>query len=126
MTALSFTLYGHVPVKKNRWHRARNGGIYFDQKGIKEQIESLEWQLKAVRNKISKPLTNVIMRAHFICRDNRGDLDGKLTTLLDCMVKMRLLQNDSLAHVKRLNVEGEKGEPERVHIRIVEVNSSEE
>jgi Holliday junction resolvase RusA-like endonuclease len=111
------SLKGNVPAKKNRWHRAKNGRIYFDQDGIAEQIASLTWQLKAQHK--GKPLSNPSMIITFYCKDNRGDIDNKLSTLLDCMVAAEVLQNDNMTHLRGpITIHGVKRADEGVDISI--------
>ena len=92
-----FILRGHVPAKKNRWHRARAGGMYFDRAGIDEALNSLTLQARV--NWLGEPLSCPEVGLVFFVRDGKGDLDNKTSTVLDCLVKAGVLTNDSIAHL---------------------------
>ena len=92
------TLAGHVPAKKNRWHRSSAGAVYFDQKGIQAQIDALVLQAQSQwrgRAPADKPAIMVT----FHVRDGRGDLDNKYTTLQDALVTAGVLKSDNVKHL---------------------------
>lgn len=92
------TLIGHVPAKKNRWHRSSAGAIYFDRGGIQQQIDSLVVQARSQwRGRV--PLSKPSVIATFYVRDARGDLDNKYTTLQDALVSAGVLESDNVKHL---------------------------
>lgn len=112
------TLNGVVPAKKNRWHRGNNGQIFFDRKGVQKQIDSLVWQIKAQYK--GKPLFAPVLDIDFYCKNQRGDIDNMLSTLLDCMKDAGVIISDNLKHLSgpiRINGWLDKKNP-RVEINI--------
>lgn len=94
---VSFELRGHVPGKKNAWTRRKGGGMYLPAE-IENEIASLTMQARGVWG-ANAPLDRAHVKAIFFLKDRRGDLDGKLVTILDCLVKARVIVNDSIAHL---------------------------
>lgn len=117
---IDLILFGHVPSKKNAYRS--HGKRRFKDPVILKQIEKLNQQIKDQVDRIE--LSNPMIRAQFVVRDFRGDLDNKWTTIQDCLVEMGVLKNDSMAHVRNFNVTGTKGKREHVRIRLVTRGSS--
>jgi len=93
------TLRGHVPGKKNAWTRSAKGGMHLPA-GVKAEIDGLILQAKSQRPE--RPINIATVSATFFVSNFKSDLDGKLTTLLDVLVKASVLRNDSMAHVQAL------------------------
>src|SRR5579884_1408623 len=91
------TLVGPVPAKKNRWHRGKNGAVYFDRKGIEAEIDSLLLQAQSQWRR--DPAKRPAIIATFYVRDGRGDLDNKYTTIQDVLVKAGVLKADNVKHL---------------------------
>lgn len=105
----TLSINGPIPAKKNRWHRSKSGGMYFDQGGITAQIAAITWQLKAQWQ--TAPAENPRIDIKFRCKDKRGDIDNKLSTLLDCMVHAGVIKNDNLKNLSGpITITGEVGE----------------
>jgi Holliday junction resolvase RusA-like endonuclease len=109
---------GPVPAKKNRWHRSGKGKMYFDQSGITEQIAAITWQARAQWG-TRPPVINPEIFVTFYCKDLRGDIDNKLSTLLDCLVVAGVLADDNLKHLKGpITIRGEVDKNERTEIKL--------
>ena len=93
----TITLLGHCPTKKNAYMRSRNGRMY-RRADIAAAIDALTLQAQSQWR--CEPLAEATVRAKFYVRDGRGDLDGKLTTVLDILVKAGVIRNDSIARLK--------------------------
>ena len=91
------TLLGPVPAKKNRWHRGKNGAVYFDRDGIEQEIDSLLLQARSQWKRPPAKHPAIIVTFHV--RDARGDLDNKYSTLQDVLVDAGVLRNDNVKHL---------------------------
>lgn len=100
MSEYVIRLRGHVPSKKNRWSRSAKGGMHIP-KEIAAEIDGLILQAKSQWK--SSPLESAELRAGFVVRDGRSDLDNKVTAVQDILVKAGVLRNDSIAHLWSLN-----------------------
>lgn len=100
-------ILGPTPAKKNRWHRGKNGGMYFDQTArnkmqegsITEQIAALTWQARSQWG-ARPPLIHPAMTLVFYVKDQRGDLDNMLSTTLDILKVAGVLRDDNMKHFK--------------------------
>ena len=52
--------------------------------------------------------------------NRRGDLDGRLSTTLDCLVSEKIIQDDRLTIVDRIHIVFERSETPGIDIVIVE------
>ena len=85
-------LTGRVVSKKNLWKPSRYGGIYPDRK-INEFINSAYVEIKQQLGSF-KPIEGpVAIDICFMC-DDRNDLDGMLTTILDLCENAGIVKND--------------------------------
>lgn len=111
-------LNGRVPGKKDNMHpRADRKGYYLDPRDAAD-IQALMWQARsqwAGRGAIQET-RNIV--ASFSVLNGRSDLDSKYTTTQDLLVKARVLQNDSIARVKRFSTSAEISDVEAVVIEI--------
>jgi Holliday junction resolvase RusA-like endonuclease len=119
-------LKGTVPCKKNRWHRGRNGAVYFDeapqkQGNIQALLDALQLQVQAAWKRPTIERVAEI-RALFIVQNGRSDLDGKYTTLQDVLVKAGVLRNDSILRLQGFRVRSciRPQEEERTEVEVVE------
>ena len=86
-------LDGRVPSKKNCLRPSRYGGLHQDPVA-KQCIESLV--LQASSQWIEEPLVQPTMVVRFFVPDARSDLDNKLVTTIDVLVKAGVLKNDNM------------------------------
>jgi Holliday junction resolvase RusA-like endonuclease len=123
-------LKGHCPAKKNLWKRGRNGAMYFDdpkdQPG-KAQSE-IDWlTLQASRQWASmdrgKPANHPRLSLVFVCKDGSGDADNQASTLLDCLKRAGVIQDDNRKRLRSplvVHWRIQPGEEERCYVRIQE------
>ena len=97
----TLTLLGGVPCKKNGY-KPFGRRVVIDP-AIRSEIAFLTLQVRGQWHKA--PVERAEVRARFHVRNGRADLDGKLTTLLDCLVQGGALRNDSIARLKVLSAE---------------------
>ena len=115
--SLTLVLWGFIPSKKNLYRS--HGSRRFKDAKLSKQIEDLEWQITGQAGNIA-PFIRPAIKAHFVCKDYRSDLDNKWTCIQDALVSTGLLKDDNLKHLcGPIVITGTKGEPERVTIRIV-------
>jgi Holliday junction resolvase RusA-like endonuclease len=111
-------LEGHVPSKKNLLRRSKNGGM-FRNREVSKYIDAITLQAKALwggRAPLSKPR----IEATFYCKDQRGDLDNKWTTVQDCLVAAGVIENDNLKSLPGpITFGGVVDKNERVVVEIV-------
>lgn len=87
-----FTLKGKIPSKKNLWKRSRNG-MYLD-KDARADLDALLWQFKG-QKRPAKPLSGAIgVTFNFVQAMRRGDMDNKITAILDLLQKSEIIKND--------------------------------
>ncbi len=110
-------LTGSVPAKKNNWKPRKGGGIMLDT-AVSHTIEGLKWQIAALWQG-KPPIDRAAVRCTFYTRHERADADNMLTTILDALVKCRVLVNDNIKHAPLGSYSAIPGhEDERVRIRI--------
>ena len=85
-------LTGRVVSKKNLWKPSRYGGIYPDRK-INEFINSAYVEIKQQLGSFKPIEEPVAIDICFMC-DDRNDLDGMLTTVLDLCENAGIVKND--------------------------------
>jgi len=93
---MKLTITGPIPSKKNRLHPRKDRKGYFNPDH--DRLQDIVYQILMQVGNI-EPLNQPSLMVHFKCSNGRGDLDGKLTTLLDCMVRAGILVNDNLTHL---------------------------
>jgi len=98
MAALTITVWGHVPGKKNSYGYSSRTGRRFVDPVMKRQINDIIIQIGSQAGNIA-PFDNPAISYKLVCRDARGDRDNKITTLQDCLVKAGVLVNDNIAHL---------------------------
>ena len=94
MTA-TLVLKGHCPSKKNLWKRGRGGRTYIDDETA-ALIDALTYQAEAQwcwRGAVKHP----DMRVRFYVATKRQDRDNMLTTILDCLKKAGVIEDDNIA-----------------------------
>ena len=116
------TIHGTIQVKKNRQRIGRHGGIYKDPE-VKEYEELVAKHILLSRAKhISGPF--VFSGEFYISA--RKDLDGVVTTMLDCLQNGGLIENDKYCmefqSVKKIPIA--KGEEEKAIIRITPIEKT--
>jgi len=115
------TITGHVPCKKNGKHSWK-GRVVIDP-AARSAADWLTLQLRSWWGS-REPLEKVQrIEAVFNVRDGRSDLDGKYTTIQDCLVAAGVLANDSIARVPQFACgafQGKGGESVTISI-LVEV-----
>lgn len=113
---MKLILRGHIPGKKNMLRRSKNGGLYRDA-SVSKQIDALILQAKA-QWKGNKPFEKARIEMAFVFRDQRSDLDNKLTCALDILVQAGIIENDNLKHLREIYVSGHVGPEEKCTIWI--------
>lgn len=98
---VKLVLLGPCPSKKNRRHVRRGGGVYFDRAEVQPAIDRLVLQARSQWQQ--EPLSRAVVRATFLVRSRRQDVDNMLTTLLDCLVLAGVLANDNILHVPEIS-----------------------
>jgi Holliday junction resolvase RusA-like endonuclease len=116
-------LKGHVPAKKNLWHRGLDGRMYFPESAAKHgntkvQLNALQLQAQSQYKSAPVDYPCSVSIYLWITPARRADLDNRASTLLDVLVDARVLQDDSLAFVRRVMVEGEYHADEQSRIII--------
>jgi len=93
---MQITITGPIPSKKNRLRPRKDRKGYFNPD--KGRLQDIVYQILMQKGN-TEPLNQPSIMVHFKCSNGRGDLDGKWTTLMDCLVKARVLVNDNLRHL---------------------------
>ena len=90
---MTIILEGHCPSKKNLYQRTKNGGLHL-RRDTKAELNSLTYQALVQRPKA--PLVHPNMEVEFYVATQRGDRDGKLASLLDCLQQAEVIKNDNI------------------------------
>lgn len=90
---MTIILEGHCPSKKNLYRRTKNGGLHL-RRDTKAELDSLSWQARTQRPR--EPLVHPNMEVEFYVATQRGDRDGKLASLLDCLQQAEVIKNDNI------------------------------
>lgn len=88
------TLIGTVPSKKNRYRRSVNGGMYTTA-STKALLDGIILQAQSQWKR--PPVVHPDMDVTFYVQNQASDRDNKVTALLDCLVKARVLCDDSIS-----------------------------
>jgi Holliday junction resolvase RusA-like endonuclease len=121
---LRFTISGKIPSKKDQLKPRGRGihgkGFYNPQTGRIRAIEQeIVYQLGNY-----EPIDKPTITMDFICSSGRSDLDNKVTTILDCMVKSGILVNDNLEHLPGpITFQGRKGNVDIVEVTLCSPSS---
>ena len=94
---MRLTIEGPVPSKKNAYSRSKSGRM-FKNKALQAKIDAIVIQIQAQYK--GKPLMRPSISVHFVCKDQRSDLDNKYTCLQDCLVLAGVLDDDNLNHLR--------------------------
>ncbi len=100
---VAFAIQGHLPSKKNRLRRARNGGLFRSAAATAE----MEPVLLQIQNQWRRrpPVERARVHATFwLAPKRRGDGDGMMTTLLDLLTQAGVLVDDNWRRVPRHSV----------------------
>ena len=104
MKQIYLEIIGKVISKKNLWKPSRYGGIYPDRK-INEFVDSAYIQIKQ-QLKSWQPIEAPVAIDVCFMADDRNDLDGMLTSILDLLENVKIIKNDR--QVRRVNARREK------------------
>lgn len=115
---LELTVEGNIPVKKNRQRIGANGGIY-RPKEVNEYEDLFGWEARIKR--LEPVLGTFAIEGDFHIKESK-DLDGVLTTVLDCLQKFGYIENDKYLRQIRMLTKFpvKRGDNERVTIRVIE------
>lgn len=105
---------GHVPSKKNNWKPRKGGGQYCSKA---DDMGPLLLQVRAQWKR--DPLPSATVKAVFVVRDLRGDLDNKYTTLQDLLVKGGVIKNDNIKRIASFSVDAVVGDEESVTVEVL-------
>lgn len=61
---------------------------------VKAQLDSLSWQ--ALTQRPRHPFVHPNLEVEFYVSSQRGDRDGKLAALLDCLQQAEVIKNDNI------------------------------
>jgi Holliday junction resolvase RusA-like endonuclease len=86
-------LWGHVQAKKNNWRPMRGRIVPLSQPAVEPLIAQARAQWP------HEPLDRACVRIRFYVPSRRGDLDNKLTTILDVLCSAGVLRNDNIASI---------------------------
>jgi Holliday junction resolvase RusA-like endonuclease len=92
-------LEGPIPSKKNMLRRSKNGGMFRNAE-VSAKIDALTMQA-AIQWGERGPLIRPSIQVLFRVIDKRSDIDNKMTTVLDCLVKAGVLENDNIKNGPR-------------------------
>lgn len=96
------SVIGGMPEKKSHYRRRAGSGLYLPA-DIKAWINSAILQMRSQWP--YHPLEQAHLKMRFYVNNGRADLDAKVTTALDCLVKAGVIRNDSIAHLKHFEAE---------------------
>ena len=82
------------PGKKNLWKRGKGGRTYIDSETA-ALIEALTTQARAQWK--HEPVTHPNVMVCFHVASRRQDRDNMLTTILDCLKKAGVIEDDNIA-----------------------------
>ena len=91
---MTLVLRGHCPSKKNLWRRGRGGHTYIDSE-TQTLIDALTIQAEEQWKR--EPVKHPGMRVQFFVASRRQDRDNMLTTILDCLKKAGVIEDDNIA-----------------------------
>lgn len=87
-------IVGQIPAKKNKWRR-KGAGVGVDQ----ETQARLDWIVLQLREqwRHHQPLSSgATLTFVFETRNSLADRDNMYTTLLDCMIAARVIEDDRI------------------------------
>lgn len=90
----TFTLYGITKSKKNAY-TPRKGGM-FKNKELADELDELEKQVPGDVRDLCLEHPDMIFL--FSSRSSRRDRDGLLASVLDVLVRCKVIVDDSIAH----------------------------
>lgn len=90
---------GSVPNKKDRLRPGRPGQKMHYDRGDSAAMAAIVHQMRSTYGQWRPhyPPEHSDISVRLFVRNRRGDRDGKLAVLLDCMVQAGVLRNDSIA-----------------------------
>lgn len=94
---IELTIRGDIPVKKNTQRIGRHGGIYKNPE-VTAYEELLGWEARLKR---LEPIEGPFAFSGTFHIRGPKDLDGVVTTILDCLQKAGLIENDKYLHELR-------------------------
>jgi hypothetical protein len=86
---------GYVPPKKNQY-RSGKGGFYLPQ-DVKERLDLIEAQIRKQWGR-RPAVRHPNMCFELTLRSTRSDRDNTVQTLLDCMQRAGVIENDNVGH----------------------------
>jgi Holliday junction resolvase RusA-like endonuclease len=86
----TLVIAGDIPCKKNRQRIGKHGGIYKDPK-VRDYEELVAWEVKLQR---MEPIVGPFNLEAVFTINARKDIDGALTTILDCLERAGAIEND--------------------------------
>lgn len=95
------TLQGKVPSKKNNYRYSAKGG--YIPRETSSLLNALELQVRSQWKRDT--LESAVIGATFYVKDGVSDLDNKLTSMIDILVKAKVVRNDNIKRVRRISAE---------------------
>lgn len=85
------TIHGRIPTKKNKYRVSRHGGL-FKPKDVTDFERMFGKEVAAQRIGIVRGPSRV--EIDLFVGTNEQDLDGAVTTILDCLQQAQVIEND--------------------------------
>jgi len=95
--SIELSIEGNIPVKKNKQRRGQHGGIY-KHADVRAYEEIFAWE--AIRQR-PQPVRGPFAISGTFRLKSTKDVDGTLTTILDCLQQCELIDNDKMLTVIR-------------------------
>lgn len=100
------TIHGRIPTKKNRYRISRNGG-FFKPKDVTDFERMFGKEVAAQRvGMVRGPFR---ISVELLVGEHEPDLDGAVTTILDCLQLCEVIANDKDAVMIQASKKGGRG-----------------
>lgn len=90
MYTMKITIVGAIPIKKNKQRVSRHGGIYKHPE-VRAYEELVGWHVLQAK---PEPVMGPFSLSGTFWLTKRKDMDGALTTVLDCLQRAGAIEND--------------------------------
>jgi Holliday junction resolvase RusA-like endonuclease len=116
---LVITIYGDTQSKKNRYRYSPSGKPYkpdFVREAENQALSQIPWEMQGLR--LKNPA--VVFSAIVPKKSMAMDIDGAFTTVLDYLVKAKVIQDDNIRNFNgpKLIVPAEEGDHKAMTIKL--------